>query len=121
MEKAYTPSDAVLKRYADVLVNFALNHGKGIKKGDVVNINGPESSKPLFLAARTAVLKAGGHVIQHYLPNDDDRYNFSATFFEPAKAHQLDFFPQLYFRWLVDQTDHVLFILGNTDPHVLKN
>jgi len=121
MEKAYTPSDAVLKRYADVLVNFALNHGKGIKKGDVVNINGPESSKPLFLAARTAVLKAGGHVIQHYLPNDDDRYNFSATFFEHAKAHQLDFFPQLYFRGLVDQTDHVLFILGNTDPHVLKN
>jgi len=121
MEKPYTPSDVVLKRYADVLVNFALNHGKGVKKGDVVNINGPESSKPLFLAVRTAVLKAGGHVIQHYLPDDDDRYNFSASFFEHAKAHQLDFFPQHYFRGLVDQMDHVLFILGNTDPHALKN
>ncbi|MBI2004722.1 aminopeptidase [Patescibacteria group bacterium] len=120
MEKAYTPSKVVLKRYADVLVKFALNHGKGIKKGDVVNINGPESSKPLFLAVRTAILKAGGHVIQHYLPDDDDRYNFSATFFEHAKAHQLDFFPQHYFRGLVDQMDHVLFILGNTDPHALK-
>lgn len=120
MEKLYTPSNAVLRRYADVLVNFALNHGKGIKKGDVVNINGPESSKPLFLAVRTAVLKAGGHVIQHYLPDDDDRYNFSASFFEHAKAHQLDFFPQHYFRGLVDQMDHALFILGNTDPHALK-
>src|SRR3990167_8623587 len=105
--KPYTPSKLILERYAKVLVRFALNKGKGIKKGDVVNLNGPESSKPLFLAVRNEVLKAGGHVIQHYLPNSDDRYNFSASFFEHAKDHQLDFFPQYYFRGLVDQTDHV--------------
>ncbi len=118
--KPYTPSDIVLKRYAQVLVRFALGGGNGIKKGDVVNINGPESSKPLFLAVRNEVLKAGGHVIQHYLPDNDEKHNWSATFFEHAKAHQLDFFPQHYFRGLVDQTDHVLFLLGNTDPHALK-
>jgi aminopeptidase len=118
---SYTPSKLVLERYAKVLVRFALNKGKGIKKGDVVNLNGPESSKPLFLAVRNEVLKAGGHVIQHYLPNSDDRYNFSASFFEHAQAHQLDFFPQHYYRGLVDQIDHVLFILGDTNPHALKN
>lgn len=121
MAKPYTPSKEVLKKYADVLVNFALNGGKGIKKGDVVNINGPESSKPLFTAVRNAVIEAGGHTILHYLPDEEDRYNFSANFFERAKTHQLDFFPQHYFRGLVDQTDHLVFILGNTDPHSLKN
>ena len=119
--KSYTPPDLILARYAQVLVRFALGGGNGIKKGDTVCINGPESSKPLFLAVRNEVLKAGGHVIQHYLPDEDDRYNFSASFFEHAQTHQLDFFPQHYYRGLVDQMDHVLFILGNTDPHALKN
>lgn len=118
--KSYTPNKKILERYADVLVNFAPNHGKGIKRGDVVNINGPESSKPLFFAVRNAVLKAGGHVIQHYLPDEDGQYNFSASFFEHAKVHQLDFFPRYYLRGLVDQMDHQIFILGNTDPHALK-
>lgn len=119
-KKPYTPSKEILERYAKVLVRFALNKGKGIKKGDVVNINGPESSKPLFLAVRNEVLKAGGHVIQHYIPNNDATHNWSASFFEHAQTHQLDFFPQHYFRGLVDQTDHVLFLLGDTDPHALK-
>lgn len=120
LSKPYTPSDLILKRYAQILVRFALNKGKGIKKGDVVNINGPESSKPLFLAVRNEVLKMGGHVIQHYLPSDNKKHAFSASFFEHAKAHQLDFFPQHYFRGLVDEIDHVLVLLGNTDPHALK-
>ncbi len=119
MAKPYTPRPEILKKYADVLVNFALGGGKGIKKGDVVNINGPESSKLLFTAVRNAVIEAGGHTILHYLPDEEDRYNFSADFFERAKTRQLDFFPQHYFRGLVDQTDHLVFILGNTDPHSL--
>src|SRR3989338_5969388 len=118
--KEFTPSKRVLERYANVLVNFALGGEKGIKRGDVVCINGPEVSKPLFLAVRNAVLRSGGHVISHYLPDDDNRYNFSADFFQHAQTHQLDFFPQHYFRGLVDQTDHLLFILGNTDQHALK-
>ena len=35
-EKPYQPSKKILEKYADVLVNFALNSGKGIKKGEVV-------------------------------------------------------------------------------------
>ncbi len=119
--KGYTPSQAILKRYADVLVNFALGHGKGIKKGDVVCINGMESCRPLFIAVRNAVLEAGGHVIMLYQPNGDDRYNFSADFFERAKDHQLDFFPAHYFKGLVDQMDHILFILADVDAQALKN
>ncbi len=120
MTTPYTPQPKTLQNYADVLVNFALGGGKGIKKGDVVCINGPESSRPLFLAVRNAIYKAGGHVIMHYLPDGDDRYNFSRDFFELAQNHQLDFFPQKYFKGLIDEIDHLLFILGDTDPHELK-
>lgn len=119
--KGYTPSPVILKRYADVLVNFALGHGKGIKKGDVVYLNGSESAKPLFLAVRNAIWEKGGHVLIHYFPAGEDRYNLTADFFERAKGHQLDFFPAKYFKGLVDEMDHILFILGDDDPHSLKN
>lgn len=116
----YTPSKAVLTRYADVLVNFALGSGKGIKRGDVVYLNGSECARPLVMAVQRAVWDAGGHVLLHYLPQGQDRYSLSADFFERAKDHQLDFFPAKYFRGLVDEIDHILFILGDEDPHSLK-
>ncbi len=103
------------------MVKFALGGGKGIKHGDVVYLNGSESVKPLFLAVRRAIWEAGGHALIHYFPEGEDRYNFSADFFEKAKDHQLDFFPAKYFRGLVDEIDHVLFILGDSDPHALKD
>jgi aminopeptidase len=119
--KTYTPSKAVLERYANVLVNFALGGGKGIKRGDVVHITAPEVAKPLVYELQKAVLKAGGHLILNYRPSNDKEYNFDAAFFENAAEHHLDFFPKNYYRGLVDQVDHTLFILGETNPHALKN
>ena len=55
----YTPPQEILDRYADVLVNFALGGGTGIKAGDVVRVVGSESSKPLYLALHRAVWAAG--------------------------------------------------------------
>ena len=120
MTKGYTPSKVVLERYADVLINFALGGGKGIKKGDVVHLTAPEVSRPLVFALQRAILRAGGHMILNYRPDSDKEYNFDAAFFEHAQEHHLDFFPQDYFRGLVDQVDHTLFILGETNPHALK-
>lgn len=117
---AYQPSQKVLENYANVLVNFALGGGKGIKKGDVVVINTSEPAKPLLFAVRRAVLKAGGHPILWYHPAEDDRYSFSRDFFEHAQDHQLDFFPGKYLKGLVDEMDHLLFILATENPHDLK-
>lgn len=122
---AYTPSKQLLDKYADVLVNFALNQGKGIKKGDVVRVSANESAKPLYIAVCNAVVDAGGHVIGHYSPDDeqgDKRRNESFTryFYERAKPHQIQFFPDKYLRGLVDQMDHSLFILSDADPHALQ-
>ncbi len=116
----YTPSQRILERYADVLVNFALNGGKGIKKGEVVHVVAYEAAKPLFREVKRAILKAGGHIISDYRPDSGDRFPFDRDFFELAKPHQLDFFPRTYAKGLVDEADHALFIISETDPHELQ-
>ena len=63
----YKPSDEILEKYANVLVNFALNSGKGIKKGEVVFVQVPECAKPMLIALQRAILKAGGNMILNYL------------------------------------------------------
>ena len=122
---SYTPNDTILKKYADVLVNFALGGGKGIKKGEVVRVSASESAKPLFMAVCNAVVDAGGHALSHYGPDDeqgDKRRNISVSryFYEHAKPHQLDFFPAKYLKGVVEQMDHSVFLLAEKDPHALK-
>ena len=122
---SYIPSDAILKKYANVLVNFALGGGKGIKKGEVVRVSASESAKPLFMAVCNSVVDAGGHVLSHYGPDDeqgDKRRNISVSryFYEHAKPHQLAFFPKKYLKGVVDQMDHSVFLLAEKDPHALK-
>ena len=56
---SYTPSQQVLERYADVLINFALGGGSGVKRGDVVRIAAHESAKPLYVELHRAVWRAG--------------------------------------------------------------
>lgn len=118
----YIPSDAILKRYADVLVNFALNDGKGIKKGDVVQVSCPEVAKPLYLAIHRAIIDAGGHMMGDYHPDDDPITGTSMQryFLEHASPAQLDHFSKKHARGLVDDTDHSIRILAPTDPHALK-
>ncbi len=118
---SYNPSQKVLEKYADVLVNFALGSGKGIKKGDVVYLACYESAKPLMVELRKTILKAGGHIISSYQPdNEPGRYNLSKDFYLLAQDHQLDFFPGKYLRGLIDEADHMIFIDSETDKQALK-
>jgi len=122
---AYTPSDKVLKKYADVLVNFALGGGKGLKKGEVVRVSASESAKPLYIAVCNAIVEAGGHVMSNYAPDDehgDKRRNISVSryFYEHAKPHQINYFPKKYLRGIIDEMDHSVFLLAEKDPHALK-
>lgn len=119
-DMAYTPSKAILDKYARLIVHFALGGGAGLKKGDVVCLTANEMAKPLYLAVQRAVWDAGGHVIPKYFPAGEDRYSFSKDFFERAKPHQLDHFPRRYFKGLVDDMDHLLFILADEDPQALQ-
>jgi aminopeptidase len=111
----YTPSSEILQKYADVLVNFALGGGAGIKKGDVVFLQVSESAKPLLKVLRRTVLKSGGNPIINYIPDD-----FSRDFFEYASTEQIKFFPAKYLKGKVDEMDNVISIISETNKYELK-
>ena len=68
---AYEVPSEYLKRYGDLLVNYALGGGGGIQSGDVVCVRGPESAKPLYAEVCRAVWRAGGHVVHDFRPDAD--------------------------------------------------
>jgi aminopeptidase len=116
----YTPPQAILERYSDVLINFALGGGSGIKAGDVVRIVAHESAKPLYVELHRAVWRAGGHAIGDFVPDDDKHFNLSRDFLDLADESQIDYFPAKYARGLIDQIDHQVGVLSDADMHALE-
>lgn len=116
----YDVPELYLRRYGDLLVNFALGGGKGIAPGDVVLVIGRESVKPLFAEVSRAVWRAGGTTISDYSPDDDETTNLRRDFFAIASDEQITDFHSSYLRGLIDQVDHLIFIEGQADPHALK-
>jgi aminopeptidase len=115
----FAPAPEILERYASVLVDFALGGGQGVQPGEVVRVAAPESAKPLYAALQRAVWRAGGHVIGAYRPDDDSQVNLSRDFYELADEQQLDRFPAKYMRGLVDEMDHQVSVIAESDPHAL--
>ncbi len=115
----YTPPQHIIDNYAKVLIRFALNSGKGLKRGEVVYLVGTETAKPLFEACRREIYRVGGHVIGGYLPAESDRHQTKRDFYELAKPHQLDFFPKHYYRGLVAEMDHMVYLKSEDAPHAL--
>jgi aminopeptidase len=120
MAMSFRPSQQVLERYADVLVNFALGSGEGIKPGEVVRIAASESAKPLYVELHRAVWAAGGHALGHYMPDEDGEFNLARDFYRLAGDEQLDFFAALQMRGLIDQTDHWVSVISDADMHALE-
>ncbi len=117
----YDPSPQHLERYARLLVDYALGGGAGIARGDVVLINGPDRAKPLYAELCKAVWRSGGHVLSGYRPADDAGTALSRAFYELADDDQLDFFAGTYWKGVIDQSDHLLHVLCESDPHALKD
>ena|SRR3989344_7041243 len=111
----FIPDKLILEKYAQVLVNFALNSGKGVRPGEVVRLSVNECAKPFYVALRRELLRAGAHTLTNYLPDDVSR-----EFFELASDKQLSFFPKKYARGLVDEIDHNIFIISETNKHELE-
>lgn len=111
----YVPEKEVLDNYADVLVNFALNSGAGVRKGEVVYLQVPEIAKPLLISLRRAVLKAGANPIINYTPDD-----IAKEFYELADDKQLAFFPAKYLKGVIDEMDHFVTIIAETNKKELE-
>jgi aminopeptidase len=120
-ESNYTPSKEIISKYADLLVNFALGGGTGIKKGDVVLVQGSEACRPLYIELVKAVWRAGGHTIADYSTDTySDEDNLDRYFYENASDEQIGFFKKDYARGLIKQIDHEVIVLCDTNLQALK-
>jgi len=110
----------LLKKYAQVMVHYALNNGKGINKGETVFLVGQECSKDLFMAIAKEIYKAGGNVVTHYLPNNIREYSLARFVLENGGDEQISFFAKPYWQGIVDSIDHILSIISEPDIHVFE-
>lgn len=111
----YQPTRQILQKYADVLVNYALNSGKGVRPGEVVQCVVPDVAKPLALALQNTLLQAGAQPLIRLIPT-----GFSKDFFSLASQDQLTFFPGKYLQAKVNLIDHNIAIIADPDPEELK-
>lgn len=111
----FEPSKKSLEKYADVLINFALNSGKGIKRNQVVYIVSQTPGLALAKEVYRSVLKSGGYPLVQIV--DDD---FKLMHLMESDDRQLEFFPSKYYKGLADSIDHWVRILSDKDPLFLK-
>lgn len=117
--KTYVPSKKILEKYADVMVNYALNSGKGLKKGEVVMLDGNDSCKPLYLEVYKKIIQKGGHVIENYSLDDKD-FSPKKYFYSHATKAQSQYFPEKYYQGLIDTIDHRIYLHAENDLNLLK-
>jgi aminopeptidase len=116
---AFEPGREIVERYARLLVGFALAEGAGVSPGETVRVIGSEETKPLFAEVCRAVWQAGGNVIQSLQMSQDERFNLARSFYEVASDAQLDHFAAKYWRGLIDEVDHLIWIDGSDHPRAL--
>lgn len=112
--------EAILKKYAQVMVRYALNHGKGINKGDTVFLVGQECTQDLFVAIAREVYAAGGNLITNYQPNNLRETSLPRLLLQAGTDEQIGFFAKPYWQGIVETADHILFIISEPDVHYLE-
>jgi aminopeptidase len=112
---SYEPTQEILEKYAKVLVNFALNSGKGIKKGDVIRLSSPLSALPFYRALKKQIINSGGLIINGLYDDMDE--GSAKYFYEHATNQQLTTFLDKYFKGLTEQIDHTISVISDHDPH----
>jgi aminopeptidase len=113
--KEFVPSDSLLRKYAEILIGFALNSGKGINKSEVVYLVTQIPGIPLARKVYESVLAHGGHPMLNII--DDD---FKLLHVTRASDRQLSFFPSRFYRGLADEIHHWVRILSDKDPLFLS-
>ncbi|MHC4887449.1 MAG: aminopeptidase [Planctomycetota bacterium] len=111
-----TPSKAVLSKYADVMINFALNSGKGMKRGEVVYLVTQMAGLPLAKEVYRTILASGGYPLVKVV--DDE---FQVIQLKNSSNKQLSFYPEKLYTGMAESIDHWVRILGDEDPMYLKD
>ncbi len=113
--------ETLLKKYAQVMVQYALNNGKGMNKGDTVFLVGQEIAKNLFMAIAKEVYDAGGNLLVNYQPNNVRDTSLVRYLLQNGSDEQIGFFAKPYWQGIVEATDHILFIISEPDIHYLED
>ena len=116
----FKPDGTLLKKYAQVMVRYALNNGEGIQKGDTVFFVGQECTKDLFLAIAEEIYAAGGNLIPHYQPDNTREGSLARLLLQTGTDEQIGFFAKPYWQGIVEATDHILFLVSEPDVHYLE-
>src|SRR6185295_6098549 len=116
----YKLNDELLKKYAQVMVHYALNNGNGINKGDIVYLVAQECAKDLFMAMAKEVYAAGGNLISQYLPDNIRETSLTRFLLQNGTDEQVSFFATPYWKGIVESADHILFIIAEPDIHVFE-
>src|SRR5678815_4900893 len=111
---------SLLKKYAQVMVQYALNNGNGINKGDIVFLVGQECTKDLFMAIAKEVWSSGGNLITNYQPDNVQDNSLARFLLQNGSDEQISFFAKPYWQGIVDATDHILFIVSEPDIQYLE-
>jgi aminopeptidase len=114
---SYTPSPKMLENYAKVMVNFALNSGKGVKAGEVVRLSCPISALPFYRALKKQLIDSGALVIGALADDMDE--GAAKYYFKQATNKQLTTFLDKYYKGLTDQIDHSISVIADHDPREL--
>lgn len=112
----YIPSYEILKKYADILVKFALRSGKWAKAGEIIFVQIPECAKPFYLPLQKAILEVGAHPIMEYSPDGVIKH-----FFDHANDDQIVFYPSHFLHGKIEQMTHVISVIAQADKHELKD
>jgi aminopeptidase len=112
--------ESLLKKYAQVMVHYALNNGEGINKGDTVFLVGQECTRDLFMAMAKEIYAAGGNLISNYQPNNLQESSLARLLLQHGTDEQVGFFATPYWKGIVEATDHILFIISEPDIHYLE-
>jgi len=110
-----TPDQKMLKKYADILVKFALRGGKWAKKGEVVFVQIPECAKAFYLPLQEAILEVGAYPIFEYLADGVTR-----NFYELATEDQITFLPRAFLSGKVEEMTHIISIIAEADKYELQ-
>lgn len=111
-QQEFSPPEPILHQYARVLVEFALNNGKGINPEEVVMIRVPDVAKPLARQLQKVILENGAHPLIRLQPTG----GLQRDFLEVANDKQLEFFPEDYLRSQANMIDHQISIIADPDP-----
>ncbi|MBI2592125.1 aminopeptidase [Candidatus Saccharibacteria bacterium] len=113
---SYQPSPEILEKYAQILINFALSSGAGIKPGQLVYLQAPLSALPFYRALKKVIFERGGLMISSL---GDDMDGFARYFYDHATNEQLTAFPVPYYKGLVAVADHRIAVIADYDVHEL--